>query len=147
MFRSAGESPGVLEVGLLCAPARVAAIISISASSLFIPWPHSLRKNNRGRPYHASGHEGRLVDRADPARLSGAARLAGASVGAVASTVGWHHVREGVVKSSVFGIHAISQRRPELRRIHQDAGYGTGRDVKHVVDRSATIGITGGVAC
>src|ERR1700752_4977730 len=67
-------------------------------------------------------------------------------MGAVASTVGWHHIGKGIVEAFGFRIYAISKRQPELRGIHQDAFDCSERDVKHVVYRSTSVGVASHVA-
>ena len=96
--------------------------------------------------FSATATRVRYVHRADTAGLSGAACLSGSSVSAIAPTVSRHHVREGIVEAFGFGVYAISERQPELLGIHQDAFDGSERDVKHIVDRSASVGVAGHVA-
>src|ERR1700678_3876396 len=105
--------------------------------------PHfRIQRNNRGRRVEHDGHKGSLVYRADTVRLSGAACLSRSSVGAVASAVGGHHVGEGIVEAFGFSVYTISERQPILGGIHQNALDGSKRNVKHIVDGPASVGVS-----
>jgi hypothetical protein len=134
---------------MLCAAANVATII-VTCSSEIILFMACLISEFDVKIVAAvlknDGHRRSLLHRADASGLSGAARLSGSSVCAVASTVSRQYIREGIVETFSFGVYAVAKSQSVLRRIHEDAFESAKRDVKYIVDRSASVGVAGIIA-
>ena len=93
------------------------------------------------------GHKVCLLHGADAAGLSGAACLSGSSVGAVASIIGRHYVGEGIVEAFRFCVCTPSpSANPYFVGSTRMPSTARSRDVKHIVDRSASVGIASLIA-
>src|SRR5580700_11009727 len=140
MLCSAGEREDVSATGVWAAP-MVARVNSDTAISRFM----TILFSSKSWPLPAATIVW-LVNGADPVGLSCATSLSGADVNGVASAVGGHNVWESCAIALRVQLDPISDGSAELYGVNQDAGHRTRRDVDHVIDRPASVGVSGTVA-